>query len=691
MNKFDFLVEIGTEELPPKALKTLSDAFEASLIASIDEKNLTHGSVTSYAAPRRLAIWIKDLAEVQADETFERRGPAIQAAFDVNGKPSKAAMGFARGCGIDVNQLDQLETEKGSWLVHRGTKPGEKSVSLLPDLVKNALDALPIPKRMRWGANRHEFVRPLQWIVMMADHDVIPCEIMGIQSGNETRGHRFHSTAPVVISKPANYAKELKEQGMVIASFYERRDYILQSATDLALAKGLKVVISDDLLNEVAGLSEWPVALSAQFEERFLDVPAEALISSMEEHQKYFPVVNDAGEIQPHFIFIANIESKDPAQVISGNEKVIRPRLADAAFFWETDKKQTLASRVEKLDSVMFQKELGSIGDKVRRIGESAGQIARLLNFDETNARRAAKLAKTDLLTDMVFEFTDLQGIAGSYYAKNDGEVDEVAAGIREHYLPAGAGDELPASNAGIAVALADRLDNLTGLFGIGQPPTGNRDPFALRRAALGILRILVEKQLDLDLPTLIKLALSQHNFSQEVSDKTLSQVTEYLLDRFGAWYSDEGIAPGVIMAVRNNNISHPMDFDLRVKAVHSFNALPESESLAAANKRVGNLLSKTDSSDIQSAVNADLLVELAEKELANKLEQCRKNIAPLVVKRSYQDCLTELSTLRSEVDNFFDQVMVMADDEAIRKNRLTLLSQLRALFLQVADISHLS
>jgi len=690
MNKFDFLVEIGTEELPPKALKNLSLAFEASFSNGLNDKNLAHGSIVSYAAPRRLAIWVKDLVEVQEDEVFERRGPAIQAAFDAEGKPSKAASGFAASCGVSVDQLEQLETDKGSWLVYRGTKPGEQSVKLLPDLVKHALDELPIPKRMRWGSSRHEFVRPLQWIVMLANETVIPCEIMGITSGKLSRGHRFHCETPVEISKPASYAKELREKGKVIASFEERHAYIEQSAQDLAAAKHLKAVINPDLLDEVAALSEWPVPLIATFEERFLQVPAEALISSMEEHQKYFPVVDKDDKIQPFFIFISNIESKDPAQVISGNEKVIRPRLADAAFFWDTDRKQTLESRVVKLDTVMFQKELGSIGDKVRRLQKTAAGIASMLGTDEIKASRAAQLCKADLLTDMVFEFTDLQGIAGAYYAAHDGEDAEVAQAIREHYLPAGAGDDLPESDAGIAVALADRLDNLCGLFGIGQPPTGNRDPFALRRAALGILRILVEKQIDLDLKDLLELALTQHNFPKDTVDKTLSQTTKYFIDRFDAWYSDQHVAPGIIQSVQSSGITHPLDFDRRIKAVHSFSELPAAESLAAANKRVANILTKSGDLQISNTIDEALLVEDAENQLTKKLSQCQKTVAPLIAKRDYQQCLSELAALKEEVDAFFDEVMVMADDMAVRQNRLAILQQLRSLFLQVADISYL-
>lgn len=690
MSQFDFLVELGTEELPPKALKSLSESFRQAVEQGIAGLGLKFNQVTLYAAPRRMAILIKDLQARQPDEEFEKRGPAIHAAFDGDGNPSKAASGFARSCGVDVNELEQLETDKGSWLVHRGIKPGQATQNLLPDLISGALDQLPIPKRMRWGANRFEFVRPVKWLVMLANDQIIPAAMLGVESGNQSRGHRFHAPDLVTITKAADYA-EIMRTAYVIASFDERRELIRTEAQNLAKVRHLHAVIEDDLLDEVTALNEWPVTLIANFEPRFLDVPAEALISSMAEHQKYFHVLNDKQEIQPHFIFVANIESKDPAQVIAGNEKVIRPRLSDAAFFWETDKKTALASRVDGLDRVMFQKELGSIGDKVRRITAVAGNIAKSLGQDAGMAERAATLAKADLLTDMVFEFTDLQGIAGTYYARNDGEPDAVADAIAEHYMPAGASDSLPASETGIAVALADRLDNLTGLFGIGQPPTGNRDPFALRRAALGVLRILVDKQVNLDLTDLLDFALAQHLFDEPVKQKTRQLVLDYLLDRFTAWYTDAGIAVSVVQAVRSQNITHPMDFDSRVRAVHSFSKISEAEALAAANKRVSNLLAKAEQTDIKDQIDESLLAENAEIALHKAISQAERDLLPLAAKRDYQACLTRLASLREAVDTFFDQVMVNADDKSVRINRLSLLKQLRNLFLQVADISHLS
>ena len=691
MSNFDFLVEIGTEELPPKALKSLSEAFELQCATQLQANNIAYEAITVFAAPRRLALWVKGLAAAQPDEAFERKGPAAKAAYDAEGNPSRAAMGFATSCGVTFADLETIDTPKGEWLVYRGIKQGSATVALLPDLIKTSLDNLPIAKRMRWGSNRFEFVRPLQWLVMLADDKVIPCEIMGITSGNQTRGHRFHSTGTLTISRPSDYEKILREQGFVIASFGARRNKIQQTATAIAAQKGLTVVIPDALLDEVTGLNEWPVALLAQFEERFLSVPSEALISSMEDHQKYFHTTDQAGAMQPYFVFIANIESKDPSRVIAGNEKVIRPRLADAAFFWETDKALPLAQRVARLDTVTFQKELGTPGDKRRRLEKLASAIATRIGSNPEWAARAAMLAKADLVTDMVGEFPELQGIAGSYYALHDGEPAEVAQAIREHYLPAGSGDPLPESATGIAVAMADRLDNLTGLFGIGQPPTGTRDPFALRRAALGLIRILVEKRLDLDITELLDLALAQHTFDASTREKTLVQVTEYILDRFGAWYNDDGIATEVIQSVRFNQIVRPMDFDLRVKAVHAFSKLPEAAALAAANKRVGNLLSKVALTDLPAQVDPALFSVDAERVLFAQIETMQAQLAPLVAQHAYADCLARLATLRAGVDQFFDDVMVMADDAAVRNNRLALLKRLRDLFLQVADISYLS
>ncbi len=689
MSVSDFLVEVGTEELPPKALKKLSEAFQNLLVSEFDNAGIKHGETTLFAAPRRIALSIKDLETAQPDESFERKGPAVQAAFDKDGNPSKAAQGFARSCGVTVDDLEQQETPKGTWLVYKGIKKGVATRELIADAVQKTLDSLPIPKRMRWGASRSEFVRPLQWLVLLFEDKVVPANIYGVESGNTTLGHRFHTEGEIEITSPSAYEEILESKGFVIPAYAKRMNKIAEGAKKAGEDKGLTTVINEDLLEEVASLNEWPVALVGQFEERFLDVPAEALVSSMEEHQKYFHTVNDKGEIQPSFVFIANLESTDPIQVIEGNEKVIRPRLADAAFFWETDKKHTLASRAGKLATILFQKELGTLADKSTRLQAIAVGIAEQIGGDKELAQRAAVLAKTDLLTDMVFEFTDLQGIAGKYYAQNDGENAEVAAAMEEQYKPAGAGDSLPETKTGIALALADRLDNLTGLFGIGQPPSGTKDPFALRRAALGVLRIILEHELDLDLNDLIALAITQHNFSAEQSAKASKEVFEYILDRFGAMYAEQGIPAQVVHAVRaKKEVTQALDFDRRVKAVHSFYQHEAAESLAAANKRVSNILAKNADQLTESDVDESLLQEDAEKALASALNAKIEAVKPLFEKADFNGALEVLAELKEEVDPFFDSVMVMAEDGKVRVNRLALVQKLRNLFLEVADIS---
>ncbi|PTY37679.1 glycine--tRNA ligase subunit beta [Saccharospirillum sp. MSK14-1] len=685
MTQADFLIELGTEELPPKALKSLQDAFADGLLQRLESAGLSHGNSHRYGAPRRLALWVEGLQLSQPDEAFERRGPAVKAAFDADGNPTKAAEGFARSNGVSVDQLERMDTDKGEWLVYRGVEPGKPALELLPELVQQTLDTLPIPKRMRWGSSRVEFVRPVQWLVMLLGDQVVPAEVYGVESGNESRGHRFHAPESFALSKPADYAEALKK-AFVLADFDERRDSIQRDAERVAREAGVQVVIDDDLLNEVTALNEWPVALLGRFEERFLDVPAEALISSMQEHQKYFPTVTDDGELAPSFVFIANLESRDPSQVIAGNEKVIRPRLADAAFFWDTDRKTPLVDRVEKLKAVTFQQQLGTLYSKAERLKAIAAEIARRLGDDVDNAERAAWLAKADLVTDMVFEFDDMQGIAGYYYALNDGEDPQVAQAIAEQYRPAGAGDELPKTRAGMAVALADRLDNLAGLFGIGQPPTGTKDPFALRRASLGVLRILVERELDLDLRELVAYAADQHADLPQ-RDTVVEQVVSYALDRFSALYSDAGIRPDVFQAVRALELSRPLDIDRRVKAVANFSVLDQAEALAAANKRVSNLLSKA-GDDVAADVDAGLFSEASEGQLWNALQSAEAEVAPLLAKSDYQGTLQRLAVLRDSVDAYFDGVMVMADDAAVRANRLAMLARLRQLFLQVADIS---
>ena len=692
MNRQDFLFELGTEELPPKALKTLSQALEAEVITGIKELfgkqaelAFADATVNSYAAPRRLALLIENLADEVPSSTFMMQGPPARIAFDEAGQPTKALQGFARKCGTSVDQLEDIDGK----MSFRKELPAKAIELELPAIIETALSKLPIPKRMRWGASRTEFVRPVKWIVMLLGDKVIDAEIMGLKSGRTTRGHRFHYNQDIDLNSANEYLENLESVGHVMADLEERREKIrAQVEAEGKLVNGV-AQIDEDLLEEVTALNEWPVALTGKFDERFLEVPSQALISSMKEHQKYFHVTDEEGNLMPYFITICNIESKDPSQVIAGNEKVIRPRLADAAFFFETDKKRTLESRIDDLKSIVFQKDLGTLHDKAVRVAANAKHIAGQLKQDQVKAERAAMLAKTDLMTDMVFEFTDLQGLMGYHYALNDGEDEAVAQAQNEQYMPRFAGDELPQSEPGIAVALADRLDTLVGLFGINQPPTGSKDPFALRRASLGILRIIVEHELDLDLADLIKVAADNHS-NLPARDGLESKVIDFMLDRFRAWYQDENIAVEVYLAVHALKPTKPLEFDQRVKAVNHFRSLSEAEALAAANKRVSNILSKQDS-NVADSISEALLQEDAEKALAKAIANKQEQLAPLFAAGDYKAVLEQLAELRPTVDKFFDDVMVMADDEAVRNNRLALLNQLRNLFLGVADISALS
>ncbi len=681
----DFLVEIGTEELPPKALKQLSQAFTQGIVDGLKAVELSHGAVKSYAAPRRLAVFIEALEEQTPQKDVEVWGPPAKIAFDADGNPTKAAEAFAKKNGIAVSELKAESDGKVEKLVHRTQAGGEAAIENFESIVQTSLDKLPIPKRMRWGARRTEFVRPVHWVVMLFGREVVDATIMGLRANRETRGHRFHYNQTIFLDAPAEYAEKLKSPGYVIADFEERQALVKEQVAAEGEKAGGAAVIGDDLLNEVTALVEWPVALTGNFEERFLEVPAEALISSMKEHQKYFHVVDGNNQLLPKFITVSNIESTDPAQVIDGNERVIRPRLSDAAFFFETDKKITLEQQRERLKNIVFQAQLGTVFEKTERVSKLATSIANKLDADSEKAQRAGVLCKSDLITDMVGEFDKMQGIAGYYYAINDGENEEVAKALNEQYLPRFAGDSLPETTTGTIIALADRLDTLSGIFGIGQKPSGSKDPFALRRASLAVLRLLVEKDLNLDLRELLTEAANLHsNLSDE---KVVDNALNYMLERFRAWYEDENIAPEIFMAVAAKNLSEPLDINKRVHAVSQFSQLPEAQALAAANKRVSNILEKSGGNSI-TTVNPDLLQEDAEKALALQVSDKAQQVAPLFQARNYAEALSSLASLREVVDSFFDDVMVMADDEALRNNRIALLSQLRNLFLEVADIS---
>ncbi len=683
-----FLVEIGTEELPPKALRSLMDAFTTNLATALDDAHLDHGDVEGYASPRRLAVIVDDLAGRQPDRNVSLKGPPVSVAFDSDGQPTSAATSFAKKCGVEVSELERSATGKGEWLVYERAEPGQDTVTLMPGLIDRALQSLPIPRRMRWGDGDAEFVRPVHWVVMLYGGDLVEGSILGVTAGRRTRGHRFHSDEPLEIATPADYVTTLESRGRVIADFDRRRALIEEGVEAEAVRAGGQVVDAEALYDEVAALVEWPVPLTGGFDEDFLRLPREVIVSTLTGHQRYFPVAGDDGSLLPLFITVANLDSRDPDAVRDGNERVIRPRLADAAFFWESDQRKPLAGRETALREVVYQRGLGSLYDRSARIASIAGFIAKTLDADPAPAERAAILSKCDLLTGMVGEFPELQGTMGRYYAEADGEPPDVCAAIGEQYLPRFAGDGLPATTAGRILALADKLDTIAGVFAIGKKPTGNRDPFALRRAALGAVRILIECDLDLDLTALLGEALrvqpAQKTEVPELYDFVTDRLRRYFLD------SDPGLETETFDAVMVRKPASLVDFRARLLAVQAFLALEGAESLAAANKRIRNILRQAGDPDLPK-LDMRLLEEPAEAALWEALQGARKTVAPLLEQHDYAAVLTLLATLREPVDRFFDDVMVMVDDEAIRTNRLALLGELRALFLDVADISRLS
>ena len=685
MTTQNFLVEIGTEELPPKALKTLATSFADNVEAELNQAGLTFDKIEWFAAPRRLAVKVLNLATQQPSKEIEKRGPAVSAAFDAEGKPTKAAEGWARGCGITVEQAERIATDKGEWLVHRAKIEGQPTKNLLNDIVANALAKLPIPKPMRWADKTVQFIRPVHTVTMLLGDELIEGEILGVASARTIRGHRFLGEKEFEIQHADQYPQLLREKGSVVADFNERKAEILAKSQAKATALGGVADIEESLLEEVTSLVEYPNVLAAKFEERFLAVPAEALVYTMKGDQKYFPIYDKEGKLLPHFVFVSNINPEDPTAIIEGNEKVVRPRLTDAEFFFKTDLKQKLVDRLPRLETVLFQQQLGTLKDKTDRIEQLAGEIAKQIGADEAKAKRAGLLSKCDLMTNMVFEFTDTQGVMGMHYARHDGEDEEVAVALNEQYMPRFAGDELPKSLVASAVALADKFDTLTGIFGIGQAPKGSADPFALRRAALGALRIIVEKNLPLDLEDLVKKSAAL--FGDKLTNQNVvADVVDFMLGRFRAWYQDEGIAVDVIQAVLARRPTRPADFDTRVRAVSHFRTLDSAEALAAANKRVSNILAKADAAI--GEINLTACVEPAEKALAEAVLALRTEVQPLIAQGDYTAVLDKLANLRAPVDSFFDNVMVNAEDPALRQNRLAILNTLQGLFLQVADIS---
>ncbi len=684
----DLLIEIGTEELPPKALKKLSDAFTSGVVAGLKDASLEASEVISYAAPRRLAILLKGVPVQQADQSVERKGPAKAAAFDGEGNPTKAVEGFARSCGVSAFDLEEIETPKGIWLVFRQDVAGKDTAELVPEIVSKSLAKLPIPKRMRWGSSDIEFVRPVHWILMMLDDQVIDGEILGVKSGNTTKGHRFHHPEVITIKTASAYAEQLHQQGHVIADFEARRAEVRRQAKNAARELGGIAQIDTSLLDEVTALIELPIAVSGSFDKEFLQVPQECLITSMQDHQKYFPVVDSDNKLMPYFITTSNIKSSNPAAVSQGNERVIRPRFADAKFFWDQDCKVKLESHRESTKKIVFQQKLGTLFEKTERVSILAGFIADEIGADNLQAMRAAEISKCDLLSNMVQEFPELQGIMGSYYAKHDNEAEAVAAAMQEQYQPGFAGDIIPAGQIGKILSLADRLDTIMGIFAIDMKPTGSKDPFSLRRAALGALRIIIEGDLNLDLKALLVQAADglQHKVDATAA---VEDAFAFIMERLKAYYQDQGINSDTVNSVASLSPTQPLDFDQRVKAVADFRSLTESESLAAANKRISNILKKVEG-EIPNQVNQDLLNEDAEKILFQAVVALQEKVQPLYAKGEYSTALSSLAVLREDVDNFFDNIMVMDEDEALKNNRLALLSQLRGLFLEVADLSRL-
>ncbi len=711
----DFLVEIGTEELPPKSLGELSRAFTDGIVAGLDAAGLKHGKVTPFATPRRLALRVARLAERQGDQRVKRKGPPVTAAFDGNGVPTRAATAFAESCGTVVESLSRVEEPKGAFLFYEGVKPGADTASLLPGIVQASLDKLPIAKRMRWGSGSAEFVRPVHWVVMLFGKDVVPCTLFDVTAGDTTRGHRFHAPRAIKVT-PAGYERRLESTGRVVASFVDRRQRIREGVTALARDLGGQAVLEEALLDEVTALVEWPVPVAGRFEDRFLALPPEVVVATVQDHQRYFPVRDERGRLTSWFITVSNIESRDPAQVRAGNERVVRPRLADAAFFWDSDLKKPLEGYRPALAEVTFQKQLGSVLARSDRVAALAERIAEVADADPTLARRAADLAKCDLMTAMVGEFPELQGLMGRYYAAAGGEPAEVAAAIEEQYRPRFAGDELPATGAGTALAIADKLDTIVGIFAAGQKPTGAKDPFGLRRAALGVLRIVIEKNLDLDLISLVDIALeavradmhavaSQKAAPKDANtvvatgsfaalperDPVATAVYDYIMERLRAYYveGERGITTEMFDAVLAKRPASPLDFDARIRALADFLSLPDAASLAAANKRIANILRKAED-EVPVRVDPSLLQHTAERKLAAEVEALREEVESLLDARRYEGALRRLATLRPHVDAFFDGVMVMAENPAVRANRLALLAALERLFGQTADLSRL-
>jgi len=687
----DLLIEVGTEELPPKSLKSLMNAFGAGIEKQLSEARLGFDTVDAYASPRRLAVLVRNVARRQEDRTIESKGPPVKIAFDDDGNPQPAALAFAKKCGVAVTDLSRETNDKGEWLTFSSVEKGQKAKDILGDLLQRTLAELPIPRRMRWGGSDAEFVRPVHWVVLLHGKDVVRTSLFGISSGSRSRGHRFMSSGSIRISDPARYLGELETEGFVLVDFAARRERIVGGVKQAAAEAGGKPVGDGELYDEVTALTEWPVALTGRFDQEFLGLPREVISATLMNHQRYFPVEDRSGNLLPAFVTVANLESKDPDKVREGNERVIAPRLADAAFFWKTDKETRLEDRRDALGRVVYQQGLGTLADRSNRLAVLAKTICKSLDADAKEAVRAAELCKCDLQTGMVGEFPELQGIVGSYYAQADGESNAVALAISEQYLPRFAGDQLPEGPIGQSLAIADKLDALAGIFALGKKPSGNRDPFGLRRAALGVVRILVERKLDLDLESLIKKALMAQPVENADAKDLTAELYGFIVDRMRSWYIDRrSVTAEMFEAVRARRPPSLLDFDQRLVAVSAFVRLNSAESLAAANKRIANILRKSDTAR-KCTLEPAKLVDEAELELHAAMRSAADAIGPLMRKRAYTEALARLAELRAPIDRFFDDVMVMSEDESLQRNRLALLSDLRTLFLDIADISRLS
>ena len=697
------LFELGSEELPPKTLLKLSNALLNNIVQGLNAAELTFTGSKAYATPRRLAVFIENLASAQPDKIVEKRGPAIQAAFAPDGTPSKAAMGFAVSCGTSFEQLGRLKTDKGEWLSFTQAIKGQATENLIPDIIRQSIAGLPIAKRMRWGSFTTEFVRPVHWAVLLYGNSVINTEVLGLQTGATTQGHRFHAPQKITLAKPEDYADTLYQQGRVIADFEQRKTIIREAAQKSASAVNGKAHIEDDLLEEIAALNEWPVPITGTFDSRFLELPPEVLITTMQTNQKYFPVKNAEGGLLANFITFSNIESSNPKSIQQGNERVVTPRLSDAEFFWNQDRKKTLEDRVESLSSVVFQENLGTVYDKTIRVRNLAKFIAGHLSADVELAERAALLAKTDLMTEMVGEFGNLQGIMGRYYALADNEPKELALALEEQYFPKQSGSPTASSTTGQILAIAEKIDTLVGIFAVGLIPTGDKDPYALRRATLGILRTIIENKLNINIIELTEFAgvqikpIASHvgsgdkmyatGYVGNTPPVTSDRVIDFIFERLKGYCLDHGYTADEFDAVIAVKPPEPLDFMQRLKAVKAFRQLPEAEGLAAANKRIRNILKK---SDTQPAASVGALLEAQEKQLLQAALQSAEDIQPLLAQRNYQATLNRLAGLRNDVDAFFDHVMVMTDDLELRANRLALLNMLSEQFLTCADISKL-